>query len=174
MMADQLCGYSTGEGLSRWAAMIVSNNALSDFATVPAWIESGYQDWVTETEPTDQDDISIGCSMAFISWLLSLEFTIEERCVELELRRGLCNFVIRPLRASGLHVPNHQAAVLALVDVIDPSLHQRHGCIDDTSDHVLDADGRSLDVRCSARQVCGEHPAGECVERFQTFSFGEL
>jgi hypothetical protein len=49
----------------------VSNNALTDFASAPAWVQAGMPDWVDKTEPTDQDAISVGCGMAFISWLLS-------------------------------------------------------------------------------------------------------
>jgi hypothetical protein len=70
-MNGSLCGFSTGEALSRWCAMVVSSNALSDFATAPAWAQAGMPDWVDQTEPTDQDAVSTGCGMAFISWLLS-------------------------------------------------------------------------------------------------------
>jgi hypothetical protein len=70
-MNGNLCGYSTGEALSRWCAAVVSANALSDFATAPRWAQAGMPDWVNQTERTDQDAISTGCGMAFISWLLS-------------------------------------------------------------------------------------------------------
>jgi hypothetical protein len=70
-MNGSLCGYSTGEALSRWCAAVVSSNALTDFATAPAWAQAGMPDWVKQTEQTDQDAISTGCGMAFISWLLS-------------------------------------------------------------------------------------------------------
>jgi hypothetical protein len=70
-MNGKLCGFSTGEALSRWCAMVVSSNALSDFATAPGWAQAGMPDWVDQTEPTDQDAASTGCGMAFISWLLS-------------------------------------------------------------------------------------------------------
>jgi hypothetical protein len=70
-MNGNLCGYSTGEALSRWCATVVSSNALPDFATAPAWAQAGMPDWVNRTERTDQDSISTGCGMAFISWLLS-------------------------------------------------------------------------------------------------------
>ena len=70
-MNGRLCGVSTGEALSRWCAAVVSNNALADFATAPSWAQDGMPDWVTQTDPTDQDAISTGCGMAFISWLLS-------------------------------------------------------------------------------------------------------
>ena len=70
-MNGSLCGYSTGEALSRWCATVVSSNALADFATAPDWAQAGMPDWVNQTEHTDQDAVSTGCGMAFISWLLS-------------------------------------------------------------------------------------------------------
>jgi hypothetical protein len=70
-MNGSLCGYSNGEALSRWCAAVVSSNALADFATAPAWAQAGMPNWVDQTEQTDQDAVSTGCGMAFISWLLS-------------------------------------------------------------------------------------------------------
>lgn len=70
-MGGNLCGLSTGEALSRWCAMVVANNALGDFASAPSWWAAGMPDYVTKIDPTDQDQLSIGCGMAFISWLLS-------------------------------------------------------------------------------------------------------
>jgi hypothetical protein len=70
-MNGNLCGYSTGEALSRWCAAVVSSNALSDFATAPTWAQDGMPNWVDQTDPTDQSADGTGCGMAFISWLLS-------------------------------------------------------------------------------------------------------
>jgi hypothetical protein len=70
-MNGALCGLSTGEALSRWAAAVVSNNALADFASAPTWVADGYQNWVDSTDQTDQNYDSIGCGVAFISWLMS-------------------------------------------------------------------------------------------------------
>ncbi len=70
-MNGQLCGYSNGEALSRWCAAVVGSNALADFATAPQWAQDGMPDWVDQTEHTDQDPDSIGCGMAFLSWLIS-------------------------------------------------------------------------------------------------------
>lgn len=75
-MGGNLCGVSTGEALSRWCAAIVSNNALPDFATAPEWAQQGMPDYVNRTEKTDQDSISTGCGMAFLSWLKHLGFGI--------------------------------------------------------------------------------------------------
>ena len=68
-MGGNLCGVSTGEALSRWCAAAVSNNALADFATGPAWIAQGMPDFVNVTEATDQNAVSTGCGMVFLSWL---------------------------------------------------------------------------------------------------------
>jgi hypothetical protein len=70
-MGGNLCGVSTGEALSRSCAAEIGNNALSDFATAPTWVNDGMQDYVDQTEPTDRDPDSTGCGMAFLSWLIS-------------------------------------------------------------------------------------------------------
>jgi hypothetical protein len=70
-MGGNLCGVSTGEALSRWCAAVLGNNALSDFATAPQWAQDGMQDYVDQTELTDQNPDSTGCGMAFLSWLMS-------------------------------------------------------------------------------------------------------
>ena len=75
-MNGNLCGASTGEALSRWCAMVVSNNALSDFVTAPTWFQAGMHNWVDQTDPTDRNSDSTGCAVAFISWLLSLGSTL--------------------------------------------------------------------------------------------------
>lgn len=77
-MNGQLCGLSTGEALSRWCASSTSNNALADFATAPDWAQSGRPDFVTKVDATDQNPVSTGCGMAFISWLLSKGHTLAQ------------------------------------------------------------------------------------------------
>ncbi len=77
-MGGNLCGQSTGEALSRWCAAVTSNDALADFATAPTWAAQGMPDWVSQTENTDQDAVSTGCGMAFISWLLSQNITLPQ------------------------------------------------------------------------------------------------
>ena len=77
-MNGQLCGYSTGEALSRWCAAVVGSNALADFATAPLWDQDGRPNWVDQTEHTDQDADSTGCGMAFLSWLMSQSHTLGE------------------------------------------------------------------------------------------------
>jgi hypothetical protein len=75
-MNGQLCGLSTGEALSRWCASSTSGNALADFATAPDWAQSGKPDFVNSVDATDQNPVSTGCGMAFISWLLSKGYTL--------------------------------------------------------------------------------------------------
>jgi hypothetical protein len=70
-MGGNLCGCNTGEALSRWCAAVISNNALSDFATGPQWWQDGMPDYVTQTDPTDRSADSTGCGMVFLSWLMS-------------------------------------------------------------------------------------------------------
>src|SRR5580693_5964558 len=77
-MGGNLCGESTGEALSRWCAAVIGNNALSDFATAPQWVQDGMANWVDQTENTDQDADSTGCGMAFISWMISQGYGLEK------------------------------------------------------------------------------------------------
>ena len=75
-MGANLCGVSTGEALSRWCAAVVGTNALADFATAPAWAQRGMPDFVNKTDGTDQNEISTGCGMAFLSWLQRLGYPL--------------------------------------------------------------------------------------------------
>jgi hypothetical protein len=77
-MNGRLCGQSTGKALSRWCAAVVGNNALADFATAPDWAADGMPNWVDRTALTDQDPISTGCGMAFLSWLQSQRHALGE------------------------------------------------------------------------------------------------
>jgi hypothetical protein len=77
-MNANLCGYSTGEALSRWCAAAVSSNALADYATAPQWAHDGMPNWVDQTAHSDQDPDSTGCGMAFLSWLLSQGHTLNQ------------------------------------------------------------------------------------------------
>jgi len=77
-MGGNLCGVSTGEALSRWCAIVVGNKALADFATAPAWAKKGMPDFVNKTDATDQNEVSTGCGMAFLSWLQKLGFSLNK------------------------------------------------------------------------------------------------
>jgi len=71
-MGGNLCGVSTGEALARWCADVISNNALADFSTAPQWAKDGMANYVNTTDLTDQNALSTGCGMAFLSWLMSV------------------------------------------------------------------------------------------------------
>lgn len=60
----------------RWYAAVVGNNALADFASAPAWAQAGMPDYVTRIDNTDQNEISTGCGMAFLSWLQKLGYSL--------------------------------------------------------------------------------------------------
>lgn len=77
-MGGNLCGLSTGEGLSRWCAAVIGNNALSDFATAPSWAQDGMPDYVNQTDPTDRNNDSTGCTMAFLSWMMSQGYSLSK------------------------------------------------------------------------------------------------
>ena len=77
-MGGNLCGENTGEALSRWCAAVISANALADFATAPYWAQKGMPDFVNTTDHTDQNAVSTGCGMAFLSWLQKLGFPLNQ------------------------------------------------------------------------------------------------
>jgi hypothetical protein len=117
-MGGNLCGVSTGEALSRWCAAQIGNNALADFASAPAWYTGGQPDYVDQTYPTDSDYPSIGCGMAFISWLLSKGYglpAIAEEMVALGDAGTLAQaYAALSGDAVGNAWPNFSAAVQAL------------------------------------------------------------
>jgi hypothetical protein len=63
------CGASAGEGLSRVLATELHPASLSLFVSAPRWLNSARPDWVTQTEGTDRDYVSIGCATLFINYL---------------------------------------------------------------------------------------------------------
>jgi hypothetical protein len=73
------CGFSNGEGLSRFCAEQETSMAtLSAYATGPSWAAAGFPDWVTTTEQTDGNAISTGCAIVYIYWMRSLGYTIPQ------------------------------------------------------------------------------------------------
>jgi hypothetical protein len=73
------CGFSNGEGLSRFCAeQETPKDTMDAFATGPAWAAADFPDWVTQTEPTDRDDVATGCAVVYIYWMLSLGHGIPE------------------------------------------------------------------------------------------------
>jgi len=70
------CGASTGEGLSRVFATELYPSALNGFASAASWLDGGRPDFVTVTDPTDRNYVSIGCATLFLNWLrYQLHFT---------------------------------------------------------------------------------------------------
>jgi len=69
------CGASNGEGLSRVLAAELYPAEQSppgsgiSFTTAAAWLNSDRPDFVTKTDPTDQNPISTGCATLFINYL---------------------------------------------------------------------------------------------------------
>lgn len=63
------CGASHGEGLSRVLSTELYPAQLNGFATAASWLDSSRPDWVTTTEPTDQNYVSIGCATLFLNYL---------------------------------------------------------------------------------------------------------
>jgi hypothetical protein len=63
------CGASHGEGLSRILSTELYPAQLNGFATAASWLDSSRPDWVTTTEPTDQNYVSIGCATLFLNYL---------------------------------------------------------------------------------------------------------
>ena len=73
------CGYSNGEGLSRFCAETETpSGTLSAFATGPAWAQAGYPDWISQTDLSDQNAASTGCAIVYIYWMRSLGFSIPQ------------------------------------------------------------------------------------------------
>ena len=73
------CGFSNGEGLSRVLATELHPASLGRFATASVWLNSARQDFVTQTEFTDRDHVSIGCATLFINYLRhQLHFTLPQ------------------------------------------------------------------------------------------------
>ncbi len=63
------CGFSNGEGLSRILSTELHPSALNGFASAASWLDSDRPDWINNTEQTDQDYVSIGCSTLFLNYL---------------------------------------------------------------------------------------------------------
>ena len=73
------CGFSNGEALSRYCAeQATPMGTLASFATGPAWDQAGRPDWLSRTEKTDQDSVSIGCGIVYMYWMLSRGYAISQ------------------------------------------------------------------------------------------------
>ena len=65
------CGASNGEGLSRVLANDLYPGAEpSNFVSSGVWLDTpGRPDWINNTEGTDRNYVSIGCSVLFLNWM---------------------------------------------------------------------------------------------------------
>lgn len=73
------CGFSNGEGLSRFCAeQETPAGTLDAFATGPAWAAAGFPDWISQTDQTDQGAVSTGCAIVYLYWMSFLGFTIPQ------------------------------------------------------------------------------------------------
>ena len=74
------CGASPGEGLSRVLATELYPAQLNGFVSSNSWLNApGRPDFVTNSDPTDRNYVSIGCSTLFLNYLrYQLDFTWPE------------------------------------------------------------------------------------------------
>jgi hypothetical protein len=64
------CGASNGEGLSRVLSTALYPAELNGYTTAAAWLDTPDRpDWVNNNNPTDQDPVSIGCTVLFLNYL---------------------------------------------------------------------------------------------------------
>ena len=63
------CGASAGEGLSRVLSTHLYPREQSGFVTGPSWLTSDRHDWVSDSEGTDQNFVSIGAATLFLHYL---------------------------------------------------------------------------------------------------------
>lgn len=72
-------GFSHGEGLSRFlASELAAPGSFAAYATGPAWAAAGYPDWLSATERTDSEPVSVGCAVVYLNWLRALGYTLSQ------------------------------------------------------------------------------------------------
>ncbi len=71
------CGSSNGEALSRYfAERETPPGTFPQWGiTGPSWAQAGFPDWISKTEGTDRDYVSIGCGIVYIYWMRSLGYS---------------------------------------------------------------------------------------------------
>ena len=139
------CGYSNGEALSRVLPTVLYPKLRWRFMVGTSWLNSmnpSRPDWVTNTEQTDQDFVSIGCGTLFYNYLAyQLNFswrdiiaagagTLAQTAANLGVPTPFANFVA--LLAQ--YFPANQTANLVDDDPFPlgrPSLYLRHNLADD-------------------------------------------
>lgn len=152
------CGFSNGEGLSRYLAENASPGTIPSWGiTGPSWVSAGYPDWVTKTEQTDQDYTSTGCAILYIYWMRSLGFTTSQ-IVQAGGATLSANY--QTLTGKTTAYPDLVAAVKGLtVTTDDPfptRLYQMHG--DGTIWHYTSpplTGWQMLDNNARARDIAG-------------------
>jgi hypothetical protein len=74
------CGSSNGEGLSRYLAEVMPppGSFPAWGVTGPSWAAAGFPDWVSRTEGTDRDYVSVGCAVVYLYWMRFLGFSTGE------------------------------------------------------------------------------------------------
>lgn len=168
-MNGNLCGVSTGEALSRWCAMATSNNALPDYATAPFWAQNGMPDYVDQTVGTDQDALSTGAGMAFLSWLQGNQGqslgSIAQALVQLGETATLADlYASLTGDAAANAFPNFLAAVQALPDGVtsdDPF----NGLVVATPAPSLFAGAGAAAARAAQGVAAGSRSAAACSPR---------
>jgi hypothetical protein len=65
------CGNTNGEGLSRVVAEWAYPGALQDYSSAAAWLDGGRPNYVDQQQGTDTDELSNGCAVLYLHWLLS-------------------------------------------------------------------------------------------------------
>jgi hypothetical protein len=144
------CGYSNGEAFSRVLPTVLNPAWRAGFSTGNSWLNStnpSRPDWVTNTEPTDQDVVSIGCGSLFLNYLAyQLNFgwtdivsagapTLGETAANLGLQNAFGDFAALLAR----HYPPGIPVFLPDDDPFplpDPSLYIRHNLADDGTSHT--------------------------------------
>lgn len=122
-MGGTLCGVSTGEALSRWCAAVIGHNALARFATAPGWAAAGMADYVTTTDHTDQNPDSVGCAMAFLSWLLARPTTLSELAQQMVALGGEATLAQLYARLTGEQASRAWPAFRAALDALPAGVH---------------------------------------------------
>jgi hypothetical protein len=144
------CGYSNGEAFSRMLPTVLYPALRNLFSTGNTWLNStnpSRPDWVTSTEPTDQDLVSVGCGSLFLNYLAyQLNFawpdivragapTLGQTAATLGLQNAFADFAALLAR----HFP--PGTPVNLLDdnpfpLLDPSLYIRHNLADDGTSHT--------------------------------------
>jgi hypothetical protein len=144
------CGFSNGEAFSRVLPTAINPAWRAGFSTGNSWLNStnpSRPDWVTNTESTDGDVVSIGCGSLFLNYLAyQLNFswtaivaagapTLAETAANLGLQNAFADFSALLARhyppGVPVYLPDDDPFPLA-----DPSLYIRHNLADDGTSHT--------------------------------------